>query len=96
MELSGIKKRGGEIAANVAKSWENQWFVKTGGSYRKTGDQHVPHHTLQNTGMEFNSLISHSENILFLQGFLMFHTVESGIRSSGFMRCTFVEPRRFL
>lgn len=70
VKLSGISNgRGGEIAANVAKTWENQWFVKAGGSYRKTGDQYVPHHTLQNTGQEFNSFNFSFGKHSFLQGF---------------------------
>lgn len=70
VRLSGIYNgRGGEIGANVAKVWENQWFVKAGGSYRKTGDQYVPHHTLQNTGMEFNSFNFSFGKHSFLQGF---------------------------
>ncbi|MGO4709787.1 TonB-dependent receptor, partial [Chryseobacterium sp. 2TAF14] len=69
-KLSGISNgKGGEIAANVAKTWKNQWFVKTGGSYRKTGDQYVPHHTLQNTGQEFNSFNFSFGKHSFLQGF---------------------------
>ncbi len=70
LKLSGISSgKGGEISANVAKTWENQWFVKTGGSYRKTGDQYVPNHTLQNTGMEFNSFNFVFGKHSFLQGF---------------------------
>lgn len=70
LRLSGISNgRGGELGANVAKIWENQWFVKAGGSYRKTGDQYVPHHTLQNTGMEFNSFNFSFGKHTFLQGF---------------------------
>lgn len=77
LKLSGISNgRGGEIAANVAKSWENQWFVKTGGSYKKVGDQYVPHNTLQNTGMEFNSFNFSFGKHSFLQGF---HVSYSGI-----------------
>lgn len=70
VRLSGISNgRGGELGANVAKVWENQWFVKAGGSYRKTGDQYVPHHTLQNTGMDFNSFNFSFGKHSFLQGF---------------------------
>lgn len=70
VRLSGISNgRGGELGANVAKIWENQWFVKAGGSYRKTGDQYVPHHTLQNTGMDFNSFNFSFGKHSFLQGF---------------------------
>lgn len=70
LRLSGISNgRGGEIGANVAKAWKNQWFVKTGGSYRKTGDLYMPHYTLQNTGQEFNSFNFSFGKHSFLQGF---------------------------
>lgn len=70
LKLSGISSgRGGEIVANVAKTWENQWFVKAGGSYKKVGDLYIPHHTLQNTGMEFNSFNFSFGKHSFLQGF---------------------------
>lgn len=70
IKLSGISNgRGGEIAANLLKSWKNQWFIKTGGSYRKLGDLYIPHHTLQNTGAEVNSFNFSFGNHGFLQGF---------------------------
>ncbi|MCW3159956.1 TonB-dependent receptor [Chryseobacterium oryctis] len=70
IKLSGISNgRGGEIAANAIKSWENNWFVKTGGTYKKLGDQMIPHHTLQNTGMEVNSFNFSFGKQSFMQGF---------------------------
>lgn len=70
IRLSGISNgRGGELGATVLKSWENDWFVKAGGTYRKTGDQYIPHHTLQNTGQEFNSFNFSFGKHSFLQGF---------------------------
>lgn len=78
VKLSGISNgRGGEISANLLKSWKNQWFVKTGGSYRKLGDLYIPHHTLQNTGAEVNSFNFSFGNHSFLQGF---DVAYSGIR----------------
>lgn len=69
IKLSGISNgRGGEISANVAKTWTNQWFVKTGGSYKKLGDLYIPHHTLQNTGAEINSFNFSFGNHGFMQG----------------------------
>lgn len=56
LKFSAISNgRGGEVSTEIVKTWENQWFVKSGGSYRKLGDQYVPHHTLQNTGAEIGS-----------------------------------------
>ena len=70
LKLSGISSgRGAEISSQLLKTWENQWFVKAGGSYRKTGDQYIPHHTLQNTGMEFNSFNFSFGKRSFIQGF---------------------------
>lgn len=70
IRLSGISNgRGAEIGASVAKAWKNQWFVKTGGTYRKTGDQYVPHNTLQNTGQEFSSFNFSFGKQSFIQGF---------------------------
>ncbi len=70
IRLSGISNgKGGELGATVIKSWENQWFVKAGGTYRKTGDQYIPHYTLQNTGQEFNSFNFSFGKHTFLQGF---------------------------
>lgn len=78
VKLSGISNgRGGEISANLLKSWKNQWFVKAGGSYRKLGDLYIPHHTLQNTGAEVNSFNFSFGNHNFLQGFDVSY---SGIR----------------
>ncbi|MBP2617917.1 TonB-dependent receptor [Chryseobacterium jejuense] len=70
LKLSGISNgRGGEISANILKSWENEWFVKTGGSYKKLGDLYIPHHTLQNTGAEVNSFNFSFGKHGFMQGF---------------------------
>ena len=70
IKLSGISNgRGVEISTNVLKSWENQWFVKTGGSYKKLGDLYIPHHTLQNTGAEVNSFNFSFGKRSFMQGF---------------------------
>ncbi|WBV61656.1 TonB-dependent receptor [Chryseobacterium camelliae] len=70
IKLSGISNgKGGEISANVAKAWKNQWFVKSGGSYKKLGDLYIPHHTLQNSGAEVNSFNFSVGNHGFMQGF---------------------------
>ncbi|ACU07139.1 Outer membrane hemin receptor [Flavobacteriaceae bacterium 3519-10] len=70
VRLSGISNgKGAEVSAEALKSWENQWFVKSGGSYKKLGDQYVPHHTLQNTGAEVNSFNFSFGKHSFLHGF---------------------------
>jgi len=70
IKLSGISNgKGGELAVNALKSWKNDWFVKTGGSYKKLGDQYIPHHTLQNTGSEINSFNFSFGKQSFMQGF---------------------------
>lgn len=56
VQLSGYSNgRGGKISTNIAKTWENRWYVSAGGAYSKSGDLYIPHHTLQNTGSEENS-----------------------------------------
>lgn len=70
LKFSGISNgEGGEVSADLAKVWENQWFVKTGGAYKKLGDQYIPHHTLQNTGAEVSSFNFSFGNYSFMQGF---------------------------
>lgn len=70
LKFSGISNgEGGEVSADVAKIWKNQWFVKSGGAYKKLGDQYVPHHTLQNTGAEVGSFNFSFGNHSFMQGF---------------------------
>ena len=69
-KLSGISNgRGAEFAGNIAKTWKNQWFVRTGGSFKKLGDLYQPHHTLQNTGAEVRSFNFSFGKRSFLQGF---------------------------
>lgn len=75
LKFSGISNgKGGEVAVDVAKTWENQWFVKSGGSYKKLGDQYIPHHTLQNTGAEVSSFDFSFGNHSFKQGFDVFYS----------------------
>lgn len=70
VKFSGISNgEGGEVSADLAKIWKNQFFVKTGGAYKKLGDQYIPHHTLQNTGAEVNSFNFSFGNHSFMQGF---------------------------
>lgn len=75
LKFSGISNgEGGEVSADVAKIWKNQWFVKSGGAYKKLGDQYVPHHTLQNTGAEVGSFNFSFGNHAFMQGFDVSYT----------------------
>lgn len=70
LKFSGISNgEGGEVSADLVKIWVNQWFVKTGGAYKKLGDQYIPHHTLQNTGAAINSFNFTVGNHSFLRGF---------------------------
>lgn len=68
--LSGISNgRGVKVGANLAKTWENKWFIRTAGTYQKLGDLYIPNHTLQNTGAEsktFNFAFGKRD---FVQGF---------------------------
>ncbi|MDO5615326.1 MAG: TonB-dependent receptor [Cruoricaptor ignavus] len=68
--LSAISSgRGLKVGTNLAKTWGNRWFVKTGGTYKKLGDLYIPHHTLQNTGTEEQSFNFSFGNRNFKQGF---------------------------
>lgn len=75
LKIAGISNgRGGELSVNAMKTWDNQWFVKTGGTYKKLGDQYIPHHTLQNTGAEVNSFNFSVGNRSFMQGIEAFYS----------------------
>lgn len=75
LKIAGISNgRGGELSANAMKTWDNQWFVKTGGTYKKLGDQYIPHHTLQNIGAEVNSFNFSVGNRSFMQGIEAFYS----------------------
>jgi len=80
VKLSGISNgRGGEVSANILKAWENQWFVRSGGSFKKLGDLYIPHHTLQNTGAEVNSFNFSFGKHSFMQGFdLSYSGIDQG------------------
>lgn len=68
--LSGISSgKGGKIGLNLAKTWENKWFVRTAGAYQKLGDLYIPNHTLQNTGTESNIFNFSFGKRDFVQGF---------------------------
>ncbi|WOC52749.1 iron complex outermembrane recepter protein [Bergeyella porcorum] len=70
ISLSGISNgRGAKLGVNLAKTWENRWFVKTMGTYQKLGDLAIPKHTLQNTGAEENSFHFSFGHRAFTQGF---------------------------
>lgn len=47
--------KGLKFGMNVQKSWENRWFVSSGGTYLKSGDIAIPTHTLQNTASQEQS-----------------------------------------
>lgn len=60
--------RGVKTGVQLARTWENRWFVTTGGTYKKLGDLYIPHHTLQNTGAEEHSLNFSFGKRSFMQG----------------------------
>lgn len=67
--LSGISNgRGGKLGLSLAKTWENEWFVRTAGSMSKLGDLYVPDTTLQNTGAEEQSLSFSAGKRSFMSG----------------------------
>ncbi len=70
VSLSGISNgKGVKVGANLAKIWENRWYVRTAGTYQKLGDLSIPNYTLQNTGTEEHSMNFSFGNRSFVQGF---------------------------
>lgn len=68
--LSGISNgRGGSAVAQITKTWQNEWFVKAQGSYKKLGDLSIPNTTLQNTGAEENGINFVFGKRKFMNGF---------------------------
>lgn len=68
--ISGISNgRGAKVGVDLAKIWQNRWFVRGAGTYQKLGDLYIPHHTLQNTGTEEHSMNFSFGNRNFVQGF---------------------------
>ncbi|MEY8019580.1 TonB-dependent receptor [Muriicola sp. SD30] len=50
--LNGMSNgRGGSISSELSKVFENQWFAKVQGSYKRLGDQEAPDYILSNTGI---------------------------------------------
>lgn len=51
--VTGVSNgRGGSIASSLTKSYENGWYVKGQGTYKKFGDYEAPDYILSNTGSE--------------------------------------------
>ena len=54
--LSGFTNgKGLNFSTDLAKTWENRWFVKAQGSFRKIGDFSTPDFSLQNTASQENA-----------------------------------------
>lgn len=60
--------KGVGIEANVLKTWENGWTVKSNATFRITGDLQAPDYGLMNTGMEQNTFAFTVQNNSFLKG----------------------------
>lgn len=55
--LTGFSNgKGLAFSTDLAKTWENQWFVRTQGTYKKSGDYSTPDFSLQNTSLDENAL----------------------------------------
>lgn len=54
--LSGFSNgRGISFSTDLSKTWENRWFVKAQGSFKKSGDFSTPDFSLQNTASQENA-----------------------------------------
>ncbi len=55
--LNGMSNgRGGSIASNLIKSYENGFFIRGQGSFKKLGDYEAPDYILSNTGVQEQNL----------------------------------------
>ncbi|MGX1930345.1 TonB-dependent receptor [Flagellimonas sp. 2504JD4-2] len=51
--LNGMSNgRGGNITSELTKAFENGWFVKGQGSFKRLGDREAPDYILSNTGVQ--------------------------------------------
>ncbi len=51
--LNGMTNgRGGSVSSELTRVFENEWFVKVQGSYKRLGDQEAPEYILSNTGIQ--------------------------------------------
>lgn len=48
---SATNGRGGNVTSELTKSYENGWFIKGQGSYKRFGDSEAPDYVLSNTGI---------------------------------------------
>ncbi len=69
VSLSGISSgRGMKLGVNLAKAWENEWYIESTGTFKKLGDLSTPKYTLQNTGVQEQSFSFRAGKRSFLQG----------------------------
>ncbi len=69
VNLSGISNgRGLNVDVALAQTWKSGWAVKTGGSYKKLGDQKTRNYHLKNTGMDFSSFNFSVQKNDFMRG----------------------------
>lgn len=70
ISLSGISNgRGAGFDIQLAKTWENGWAVKTGGSFEKLGDLKAPDYGLMNTGIQNSGFMFGVQKNTFNKGF---------------------------
>lgn len=65
--------KGGNIVADIAKTWRNKWFIKSQGMYKKLGDFKTPDASLQNTGLNEHSFSVGIGNRSIHRGIEMFY-----------------------
>jgi iron complex outermembrane receptor protein len=68
--LSGVTNgRGGTIASEMTKVYDNGFFIKGNGSFKRLGDQEAPDYILSNTGIQQIAASAYFGKRLFEWGF---------------------------
>lgn len=76
--LSGFTNGEGlNFSTDLAKTWENRWFVKAQGSYSKRGDFSTPDFSLQNTASQENAFTFSFGKRSFEEGIELYYSGNS-------------------
>ncbi len=76
--LSGFTNgKGLNFSTDLAKTWENRWFVKAQGSYSKRGDFSTPDFSLQNTASQENAFTFSFGKRSFEEGIELYYSGNS-------------------
>jgi len=77
--------RGGSVTTELIKSFENGWFIKGQGSYKRFGDLEAPDYILSNTGINEKAISLTAGKQTFYEGWDVFYSyfdTEIGVLAS--------------